>query len=113
MARVASAKAMTAAKKKFEREMFLVDLLMRRLGLSAERYIDPKNASDETGADVLAVVGGRQIGIQVTEVDTGDEPGRSRLNTAIAVAAFQFVHGLVADGEVGPDTAGALGVRLT
>jgi hypothetical protein len=34
------------------------------------------------------------------------------VNTAIAVAAFQFFHGLVSDGEVGPDTAAALNISL-
>ena len=66
---------------KFERERGLVELLMRRHGLTAERYIDPnKEARDETGADVIAIVGGRRIGIQVTELDTGDLPGRARVS---------------------------------
>jgi hypothetical protein len=64
---------------RFEREKSLVELLMRRLGLTVERYINPKEeVDDETGADVIAVVNGRRIGVQVTELDTGDEPGRSR-----------------------------------
>lgn len=66
------------AQRKFERESSLVELLMRRLGVSVEAYINPDNATDETGADVLAVVAGRRIGIQVTELDTGAKPGRSR-----------------------------------
>jgi hypothetical protein len=64
---------------KYERERALVELLMRRRGLTAECYIDPKKeAGDETGADVVALIDGRRIGIQVTELDTGDIPGRAR-----------------------------------
>ena len=64
---------------KFERERALVELLIRRHGLAAGRYIDPnKEARDETGADVIAIVGGRRIGIQVTQLDTGDLRGRAR-----------------------------------
>jgi hypothetical protein len=64
---------------KYERERTLVELLMRRRGLTAECYIDPKKeAGDETGADVVALIDGRRIGIQVTELDTGDIPGRAR-----------------------------------
>jgi hypothetical protein len=60
---------------RYERERALVELLMRRLGLRPESYIDPnERAGVETGADVIAVVGGRRIGIQVTELDTGDIP---------------------------------------
>ena len=52
---------------------------MRRRALSVERYIDPnQEAHDETGADVIAVVDGRRIGIQVTELDTGGIPGQAR-----------------------------------
>ncbi|KAB2868218.1 MAG: peptidoglycan-binding protein, partial [Bauldia sp.] len=32
--------------------------------------------------------------------------------TAAAVAAFQRVRGLVMDGEVGPQTAAALGIQI-
>ena len=64
---------------KYERERALVEMLLRRRGLTADRYIDPnKEAGDETGADVIALVGGRRIGIQVTELDTGDIRGRAR-----------------------------------
>jgi hypothetical protein len=63
MVHAESAKAIAAAKRKFERELSLVQSLMSRRGLSVEQYIDPKNASDETGADVLAVIGARRIGI--------------------------------------------------
>jgi len=64
---------------KYERERALVELFMRRRGPTAETYIDPnEEAGDETGADVIAIVGGRRIGIQVTELDTGDVRGRAR-----------------------------------
>jgi hypothetical protein len=63
---------------KYERERSLVELLLSRRGLVAEEFIDPNQEGDETGADVIAVVGGRCIGVQVTELDTGDIPGRAR-----------------------------------
>jgi hypothetical protein len=66
---------------KYERERALVELLMHRRGLVAESFIDPnQEAGDETGADVIAIVGGRRIGVQVTELDTGDIPGRARVS---------------------------------
>jgi hypothetical protein len=65
--------------RKFAREKGLVELLMRRRGLSVDQYIDPQQeANDETGADVIAVIEGRRIGIQVTELDNGEKPGRAR-----------------------------------
>jgi hypothetical protein len=67
------------ANRKFERERDLVELLMRRRALTVDKYIDPQQeAHDETGADVIAVIEGRRIGIQVTELDTGDRPGQAR-----------------------------------
>jgi lysozyme family protein/peptidoglycan hydrolase-like protein with peptidoglycan-binding domain len=43
----------------------------------------------------------------------GDINGEYERPTALAIAAFQDAQGLVVDGEVGPDTAGALGISLT
>src|SRR5205807_1741365 len=43
----------------------------------------------------------------------GDINGEYERPTALAVAAFQDAQGLVVDGQVGPDTAGALGISLT
>jgi hypothetical protein len=64
---------------KYERERALVESLIRRRGMTAESYIDPnREAGDETGADVIALVGGRRIGIQVTELDTGEIAGQAR-----------------------------------
>ena len=66
---------------KFVREKHLVKLLMGRVGVAPTQYLDPNAAAGrETGADVLALVGDHRIGIQVTEVDTGEIPGRSRAN---------------------------------
>jgi len=71
--------ATDAAAKRYERERSLVELLMLRRGIPVEEYINPnEKVGVETGADVLAVVEGRRIGVQVTELDTGDEPGRAR-----------------------------------
>jgi hypothetical protein len=66
---------------KYERERSQVDLLMRRLGLAPAEYRDPQaggHARDETGADVVALIDGHRIGIQVTDLDTGDQPGEAR-----------------------------------
>jgi hypothetical protein len=63
----------------FEREKGLVVLLMQRLGLSPDEYRDPSaTGAGETGADVAAVIKGHRIGIQVTELDTGETPGVAR-----------------------------------
>jgi hypothetical protein len=62
---------------KYERERSLVDLLLSRRGIVAEGFSDPNQEGDESGADVIAVVGGRCIGVQVTELDTGDIRGRA------------------------------------
>jgi hypothetical protein len=62
----------------FIREQHLVSLLMQRLALVGT-YTDPNaRAGIETGADVLAVISGHRIGVQVTELDTGDTPGVAR-----------------------------------
>ena len=66
---------------KFEHEKSRVVLLMRRLGLVPAEYRDPqtgKHARDETGADVIALIEGRRVGIQVTDLDTGRSPGKAR-----------------------------------
>lgn len=42
----------------------------------------------------------------------GEIDGEFGTNTALAAAAFQRAQGLIADGEVGPDTAKALGITL-
>jgi hypothetical protein len=66
---------------KFEQEKGRVALLMQRLGILPTEYQDPQpagHAREETGADVAAVVDGRRIGIQVTDLDTGDVPGEAR-----------------------------------
>jgi hypothetical protein len=63
----------------FGQEQHRVALLMRRLGLQPDEYLDPKAAArDETGADVIAVFGDRRVGVQVTDLDTGDAPGSAR-----------------------------------
>jgi len=66
---------------KFEQEKARVELLMQRVGLVAMEYRDPQasgHARDETGADVIAVIGGCRVGIQVTDLDTGNIPGEAR-----------------------------------
>ena len=66
---------------KFEQEEACVALLMRRLGFVPSEYYDPQtggHARDETGADVVALIDGRRIGIQVTDLDTGNVPGLAR-----------------------------------
>jgi hypothetical protein len=65
----------------FEMEKAQVVRLMQRLGLSVAEYRNPNEGGyprDETGADVIALVNGRRVGIQVTDIDTGDVPGGAR-----------------------------------
>jgi hypothetical protein len=67
------------ASAQFERERYLTELLMQRLGRLALDYHDPNaDAGREIGADVLVVLDGRRRGIQVTEIDTGPVPGHAR-----------------------------------
>jgi hypothetical protein len=65
---------------KFEKEKYYVTLLMQRVGLAVDEYEDPnsKARAEESGADVVAVCGGRRIGVQVTDLDTGEERGQAR-----------------------------------
>jgi hypothetical protein len=63
---------------KFEREQYFVEALARALRLSVDQYRDPlKDYGRETGVDVIAVLGSRHIGFQVTEYDGGE--GNSQL----------------------------------
>ncbi len=63
----------------FEREKGSVALLMQWLGLSPDEYRDPNaTGAGATGGDVAAFISGRRIGIQVTELDTGETPGVAR-----------------------------------
>ena len=51
---------------KFERERYFVEALAKILPLSVDQYRDPfDDYARETGVDVIAVVGSRQIGFQV------------------------------------------------
>jgi hypothetical protein len=64
---------------RFEREKHLVALLNQRRGQPAHDYSDPNTAAGrETGVDVLMVSDEGRIGIQVTEIDTGDVQGMAR-----------------------------------
>ncbi len=64
---------------KFEGEKARVELLMAQLGIRVDEYRDPNaDAGRETGVDVVAVMNGKRVGIQVTDVDTGDLPGEVR-----------------------------------
>jgi hypothetical protein len=53
---------------------------MRRIGLIVDGYEDSndKARADESGADVVAVCGNCRIGIQVTDLDTGEKLGQAR-----------------------------------
>jgi hypothetical protein len=67
--------------------------LLARMGLVAEALLEPNNGGKhESGADVVAIIQGRTVGIQVTDIDTGSRPGQARAaETRLAKAA-------VADG---------------
>jgi len=72
---------MCAMPSKFEQEKARVVLLMRRLGIAPTDYLDPqtgRHSRNETGADVVALIGSRRVGIQVTDLDTGESPGKAR-----------------------------------
>jgi hypothetical protein len=63
----------------FDKEKGRVVLLMQRLGMSPDEYRDPNTTrGGETGADVIALVDGHRIGIQVTDLDTGETAGTAR-----------------------------------
>jgi hypothetical protein len=52
---------------------------MERLGIVPDAYFDPNTTrAGETGADVIAIIDRRRIGIQVTDIDTGEVPGKAR-----------------------------------
>ena len=59
--------------------------------------------------DVIRAI---QTALAARGFDPGPIDGRFGENTAAAVGAFQSAHGLVMDGEVGPQTAAALGVTI-
>jgi hypothetical protein len=58
------------------------------------------------------VVRAIQQALVAAGVDPGPVDGAYGPNTAVAVAAFQSMNGLVSDGEVGPQTAAKLGVNI-
>jgi hypothetical protein len=72
-----------------EKERGRVALLMERLGIAPGEYLDPNTKrAGETGADVIAIIDGRRIGIQVTDLDTGEVAGPGRATeTKLARAA--------------------------
>jgi hypothetical protein len=71
---------------KFERERYCVAQLTDLLRLPVERYRNPlDDYARETGVDVIAVVGKRRIGFQVTEYDGGE--GNSRIKPGYIRAA--------------------------
>jgi hypothetical protein len=65
--------------KKYEREKSLAEKLFRDIGVCPDGFRDPHaNGASESGVDVIAVAGRSEIGIQVTELDTGAQPGHAR-----------------------------------
>jgi hypothetical protein len=63
----------------FGKERDRVTLLMERLGVIPDEYLDPNTTrAGETGADVIAIIDGRRIDIQVTDLDTGEASGTAR-----------------------------------
>jgi peptidoglycan hydrolase-like protein with peptidoglycan-binding domain len=63
----------------------------------------------QTGDTVRAI----QEALDAAGLDPGPIDGVYGELTAAAVRAYQQMHRLVVDGEVGPQTAGSLGVELT
>ena len=97
----------------FIRECHLVTLLMQRLSLDAVEYADPNvRAGRETGADVLAVTGGHRVGVQVTELDTGDMPGAARAGEKKDAREGQRRSGAVYGGWAQNDPAKVLSASI-
>lgn len=71
-------------RQKFERERHFVQAFANLLPLPVDQYRNPLDVyARETGVDVIAVVGKRQIGFQVTEYEGGEgnsqmKPGQMR-----------------------------------
>jgi hypothetical protein len=61
-----------------------------------------------SGSKVLEI----QQALRTAGFDPGSLDGEFGPHTHAAVLAFQLAHGLLADGEVGPRTASALGIKL-
>jgi hypothetical protein len=79
---------------KFIRERHLVELLMQRLGIPVSEYLNANvTERHETGVDVIAVTGQGHVGIQVTELDIGNLPGRSRGEEKKAARQAETSHG--------------------
>lgn len=82
----------------FEKERDRVVLLMKRLGIGPDEYLDPNTTrAGETGADVITILDGRRIGIQVTDLDTGEVAGTAR--AAEAKLAKQGAYGTWAQND--------------
>ena len=62
----------------FNIEKARAERLMQRLGVVVSDYQNPNTKTYESGADVLAIVDGTRIGIQVTDLDTGPQRGQMR-----------------------------------
>jgi hypothetical protein len=56
-------------KDQFAHEAPLVAHLLDRLHITPDAPLADPNTNGESGADVLAIIGGRRIGIQVTQID--------------------------------------------
>lgn len=69
---------MTKTNSKFSGEQDAANRLMQRLWIAVSAYVDPNKSGKETGVDVIAITADSRIGIQVTELDTGTEPGVKR-----------------------------------
>lgn len=80
---------------KFAREKNLVERLVQRLGLRVDRYENPNANDQETGTDVMILRGGKRIGVQVTILDMGTEPGK-----AIAAEKVQAKEAIQTHGGV-------------
>jgi hypothetical protein len=64
---------------KFDHEKARAGHLLERMGIAAESLVDPNSGgTQESGADVVAIIDGRKVGIQVTDIDTGSRPGQAR-----------------------------------
>lgn len=78
-------------------------------GPGAIYTVDQPNMNPDKIREIQIALNSKGIDLGLQHVDVDGEYGDE---TALAVAAFQRIRGLIPDGEVGPDTAAALGITL-
>jgi murein L,D-transpeptidase YcbB/YkuD len=81
-------------------------------GVAPRPVVPPARVIHIGAANDPNVVRAIQTALAAAGIDPGPVDGKFGPKTLAAVAAFQRLRGLVMDGEVGPETSKALGIRL-